>query len=104
MLERTYPNQICSIARTLEVVGERWTLLVLRDALFGLRRFDESDVDNLVAWQKKSGIKIDLAFNGGGSDDAGTGDPLTSRVVADKAQLQDAKAVCGIQQCQHTTT
>jgi DNA-binding HxlR family transcriptional regulator len=41
MLQRTYPDQSCSIARTLEVVGERWTLLVLRDALFGLRRFDE---------------------------------------------------------------
>jgi DNA-binding HxlR family transcriptional regulator len=41
MLQRTYPDQICSIARTLEVVGERWSLLVLRDALFGLRRFDE---------------------------------------------------------------
>lgn len=41
MLQRDYPDQVCSIARTLEVVGERWTLLVLRDALFGLRRFDE---------------------------------------------------------------
>jgi DNA-binding HxlR family transcriptional regulator len=41
MLERTYPTQTCSIARTLEVVGERWSLLVLRDALFGRRRFDE---------------------------------------------------------------
>jgi DNA-binding HxlR family transcriptional regulator len=41
MLQRTYPTQTCSIARTLEVVGERWTLLVLRDALFGRRRFDE---------------------------------------------------------------
>jgi DNA-binding HxlR family transcriptional regulator len=41
MLQRTYPTQVCSIARALEVVGERWTLLVLRDALLGLRRFDE---------------------------------------------------------------
>ena len=41
MLQRTYPDQVCSIARALEVVGERWTLLVLRDAHFGLRRFDE---------------------------------------------------------------
>jgi DNA-binding HxlR family transcriptional regulator len=41
MLQRTYPGQVCSIARTLEVVGERWSLLVLRDALVGLRRFDE---------------------------------------------------------------
>jgi DNA-binding HxlR family transcriptional regulator len=41
MLNRTYDNQVCSIARTLEVVGERWTLLVLRDVLQGARRFDE---------------------------------------------------------------
>ena len=41
MLDRLYPGQKCSIARTLEVVGERWTLLVLRDAFLGLRRFDE---------------------------------------------------------------
>jgi DNA-binding HxlR family transcriptional regulator len=41
MLERTYPGQICSIARSLEVVGERWTLLILRDALLGLTRFEE---------------------------------------------------------------
>jgi DNA-binding HxlR family transcriptional regulator len=29
----------CSLARTLEVVGERWTLLILRDAFSGVRRF-----------------------------------------------------------------
>lgn len=31
----------CSVARTLDVVGERWTLLVLRDAINGIRRFDD---------------------------------------------------------------
>jgi DNA-binding HxlR family transcriptional regulator len=41
MLGRTYEDQVCSIARTLEVLGERWTLLVVRDALLGLRRFDD---------------------------------------------------------------
>src|SRR5207244_13145497 len=41
MLNRTYEGQNCSIARALEVVGERWTLLIIRDALLGLRRFDE---------------------------------------------------------------
>jgi DNA-binding HxlR family transcriptional regulator len=30
----------CSVARTLEVVGERWTPLIVRDLLFGVRRFD----------------------------------------------------------------
>jgi DNA-binding HxlR family transcriptional regulator len=29
------------VARTLEVVGERWTLLILRDAFLGVRRFDD---------------------------------------------------------------
>ena len=31
----------CSIARTLEVVGDRWTMLILRDAFRGVRRFDD---------------------------------------------------------------
>ena len=41
MLQRSYPDQVCSIARALEVVGERWTLLILRDAVLGLQRFEE---------------------------------------------------------------
>jgi DNA-binding HxlR family transcriptional regulator len=36
-----YAGQDCSLARTLELVGERWTLLVLRDCLFGVRRFTD---------------------------------------------------------------
>ena len=31
----------CSVARALSVVGDRWTLLVLRDAFRGTRRFDD---------------------------------------------------------------
>jgi DNA-binding HxlR family transcriptional regulator len=34
MLGKTYDGEVCSIARALEVVGERWSLLILRDALF----------------------------------------------------------------------
>ncbi len=33
--------RICSIARTLEVVGEKWALLVVREVFLGNRRFDE---------------------------------------------------------------
>ena len=40
MLNRDYEGQNCSIARALEVVGERWTLLIIRDVFLGLRRFD----------------------------------------------------------------
>ena len=41
VLQRDYPDQVCSIARSLEIVGERWTLLILRDAVLGLTRFEE---------------------------------------------------------------
>ena len=41
MLQRDYPDQTCSIARSLEVVGERWTLLIIRDAVLGIERFEE---------------------------------------------------------------
>ncbi|HEX4249448.1 MAG TPA: helix-turn-helix domain-containing protein, partial [Pseudonocardia sp.] len=41
MLGRSYDAEVCSLARALEVVGERWTLLIVRDALLGLSRFEE---------------------------------------------------------------
>ena len=34
-------DQNCSIARSLEIVGERWTLLVLREVFLGFHRFEE---------------------------------------------------------------
>ena len=49
MLRSDYDSQICSIARALEVVGERWTLLVLRDIFLGNRRFDAIQGDLGVA-------------------------------------------------------
>jgi DNA-binding HxlR family transcriptional regulator len=41
MLKRDYEGQVCSIARALELVGDRWTLLVVRDLVLGLSRFDQ---------------------------------------------------------------
>src|ERR671922_450837 len=32
---------VCSIARAMEILGERWTFLVLREAFYGVRRFSE---------------------------------------------------------------
>lgn len=34
-------SQPCSIARTLSVLGDRWTMLILRNAFTGMRRFDD---------------------------------------------------------------
>jgi DNA-binding HxlR family transcriptional regulator len=38
---KSLADQECSIARTLDVVGEWWTLLILRDAFRGVHRFEE---------------------------------------------------------------
>jgi DNA-binding HxlR family transcriptional regulator len=40
-LPKDYGAQTCSLARSLEVLGERWTLLILRDAFHGVRRFSD---------------------------------------------------------------
>jgi DNA-binding HxlR family transcriptional regulator len=31
----------CSVARTMEILGERWTFLILREAFYGVRRFSD---------------------------------------------------------------
>lgn len=36
-----YDLENCSIKRALDVLGEKWTLLVLREAIYGVRRFDD---------------------------------------------------------------
>ena len=38
---RSYPRDACSVGATLAIVGERWTMHVLREAFMGVRRFDE---------------------------------------------------------------
>jgi len=49
-MQRTdFRSMPCSIARTLAVVGEAWTPLVLRDVMFGLTRFDEIQRDLGIA-------------------------------------------------------
>jgi DNA-binding HxlR family transcriptional regulator len=37
----TIQPRVCSVARTLEIVGEKWALLAVREVFFGNRRFDE---------------------------------------------------------------
>lgn len=43
-----YSKQSCSIAATLEVIGDPWTLLVIRDAFQGVSRFEQ--------WQDRLGV------------------------------------------------
>src|SRR6187399_1039377 len=41
MQRKSFEDMNCSVARSLDVVGEWWTLLVVRDALLGVTRFDD---------------------------------------------------------------
>jgi DNA-binding HxlR family transcriptional regulator len=53
MLGRLYENQNCSASRALELVGERWSLLILRDAMFaGFTRFSQ--------FQKSLGVATNI--------------------------------------------
>lgn len=49
MTPRSLADMECSIARALDVVGERWSLLILRDAFYGVSRFDDFQRDLGVA-------------------------------------------------------
>ena len=35
------PPDTCNLARAIDLIGDRWTLLILRAALYGVRRFDD---------------------------------------------------------------
>src|ERR1700682_864375 len=41
MQHKSFRNMPCPIARSLERVGEWWSMLIMRDALHGMTRFDE---------------------------------------------------------------
>jgi DNA-binding HxlR family transcriptional regulator len=47
--EAQHDDQLCSIAASLQLIGDRWSLLILRDAFRGVRRFDELAADLGIA-------------------------------------------------------
>jgi DNA-binding HxlR family transcriptional regulator len=63
MLGKDYEAQDCSLARALGVVGERWTLLIVRDAFYGVRRFNDFhahlDVPKAVLADRLAGLVED---------------------------------------------
>ena len=73
-----YGSANCSIGRTLGVVGEKWTLLVLREAFYGVRRFDDFHVvlgcaRNLLAARLKTLVAHGLLERVEYQDDRGRG-------------------------------
>ena len=68
----------CSIARTLAVVGESWTLLVMRDLLLGFERFDEIQRDLGIASNVLS-VRLNTLLQHGLVDR--TRDPKDGRIL-----------------------
>jgi len=64
MLGRDYRDQTCSIARALELVGERWTLLIVRNVHLGVRRFDHLQQQLGIARNVLASRLEDLTANG----------------------------------------
>ena len=100
MLGNSYTKQNCSAARALELVGERWSLLILRDALF-------RDISQFGGFQKSLGIATNILASrlenfvaaglieygsNSGSADAGHYKP-TAKAIALKPVIIDRKSV-----------
>ena len=91
MLGRTYDDQVCSVARALEVLGERWTLLVVRDALGGLSRFEEFQ-ESLMKISNSTVVALDelWAVSDSSGDQVSLLDTLHDPDAPDPQELLDA--------------
>lgn len=76
MRRKSFADMNCSVAQALEVVGDPWTLLIVRDALFGVRRFD--------TFQERLGIPRNTLAN--------RLDLLVSHGVLERRRYQDRPA------------
>jgi len=47
--QENMPGETCPVARTLDVIGDRWSWLIVRDAFDGIRRFGE--FQKIWAWR-----------------------------------------------------
>ena len=60
MSNRDYGEQDCALARALEAIGERWVLLIIRDAFYGVRNFNDFrmhlDIPKAVLSERLTGL------------------------------------------------
>ncbi len=74
MERSSFEDFACSISRTLEVIGEWWTILILRDLVLGLERFDEIQRDlglasNVLTARLKRLVEYDVVERRADADD-----------------------------------
>ncbi len=64
MRKASFADMNCSIAQSLEIIGEWWTLLILRDCFLGIRRFDDF-VERLGIARNVLTIRLDTLVDAG---------------------------------------
>jgi len=85
MLGRTYDTEICSMTRALEIAGERWSFLILRNAIFaGLTRFSEFQrsldiAPNILATRLENFVQEGIMINSKGDSSEHSEYRLTSK-------------------------
>tara|TARA_R110002110_G_scaffold141601_3_gene329534 strand:+ start:150 stop:635 length:486 start_codon:yes stop_codon:yes gene_type:complete len=82
---KTFDHFNCSLAQTLSVIGEHWTMMIVRDAFFGLRRFDQFQKSLGIARNVLSDRLKKLVESGVLEKSAGPGHPeyrLTEKGLA----------------------
>jgi DNA-binding HxlR family transcriptional regulator len=88
MIEETPPtNSECPVARTLEAIGDRWSLLIIRDAFDDIRRFSEFQkslgvAKNILATRLKTLVEVGVFEVGPASD----GSAYKEYVLTDKGR------------------
>jgi DNA-binding HxlR family transcriptional regulator len=46
---------VCSVGRAMEILGERWTMLIMREAFYGVRRFSDMQRNLGIARNNRPG-------------------------------------------------
>ena len=90
MLKRDYPTQYCSMAATLEIIGERWTILIVRDIFLGVRRFDDLQRSLGVA---RNILRLD--WSGWSSTGSCASGPISSTRSATSTGSPPRGPICG---------
>ena len=89
MKTSVFESQVCSVARALEIIGEWWTLLIVREAFFGTTRFSDFQTILGIAKNVLSDRLSKLVESGlmERSQVAGRGNPLDYRLTEKGAEL-----------------
>lgn len=64
MRRTSFAEMVCPIAQSLEIIGEWWTLLIIRDAFFGVTRFDDFQ-ENLGIARNVLAARLETLVAGG---------------------------------------